>query len=206
MTQARTAAFAANAAARGVCQRVERQEKRLTLPDKPAAVAHVAAHELGAAAYHDPGRASVERPKRIAASRPAGSNANGSATGCLPRFGHSCSTTRGCATKSAGPCSTASRARRARPLETSSSSRSCGRDRRPSPPSAQLQPGRDLHLQRFGLGLDRPASMPLRPVLHNGTRSSPCRTPRDCATPCRRPSGRAPSASRRGRSSSELGA
>ena len=78
-----------------------------------AVVAHVAAHELGAAAY------AIKAARAAApATRPrgqGGSSAGGSATSSRRRSASWCSTTSGCATTSAGRCSTSDgRARPAR--------------------------------------------------------------------------------------------
>ena len=69
-----------------------------------AAVAHVAAHELGAAAYAI--KAARAAAPRVGARRPGGSSADGSVTSCRRRSASSSSMTSGCATTSAGRCST----------------------------------------------------------------------------------------------------
>lgn len=67
MTQARTAAFAANAAAREV---VGASREAAHAAGQAAAVAHVAAHELGAAAYAiRAARAAAPEDERIEAGR-----------------------------------------------------------------------------------------------------------------------------------------
>src|SRR5579863_10606599 len=74
-----------------------------------AAVAHVAAHELGAAAY------AIKAARAAAPDGDGGSEgrlecrAGGSATSSLRRSASSCSTTSGCDTSSAGRCSSAER-------------------------------------------------------------------------------------------------
>ena len=104
MTQARTAAVAANAAAREVSGAAR---EAAHAAGQAGGVAHVAAHELGAAAYAiRAARAAAREGEREEAGRlecqwqhdqlPSGS-------------GNSCSTTRGCATRCAGPSSTADR-------------------------------------------------------------------------------------------------
>ncbi len=93
MTQARTAAGHAMGAARDLSG-AARHAAYAT--GQAAAVAHVAAHELGAAAY------------AIKAARAAAS-AGGSATSSRRRFARSSSTTSGCGTPSVGQCSTAER-------------------------------------------------------------------------------------------------
>ena len=69
------------------------------------AVAHVAAHELGAAAY---AIKAARQQFQMARAKPQGdSSANGNVTSCRRRSASSCSTTSGCGTTSAGRCSTA---------------------------------------------------------------------------------------------------
>ena len=104
--EARTAAGHANGAARDL-----RGAARYAAyaAAQAAAVGHVAAHELGAAAYAikavragQPMAGARPRTPR----RPAAANAAGSGSNCLTRSGISSSTTSGCATTCAGSCST----------------------------------------------------------------------------------------------------
>ena len=104
--EARTAAGHANAAARDLSGAARHAAYAA---GQAAAVGHVAAHELGAAAY-------AIRAARAAASEDDGVaaglwSASGSAPSSPARSGNSCSTTSGFATSCAGLCSTADSAR-----------------------------------------------------------------------------------------------
>jgi hypothetical protein len=68
-------------------------------------VAHVAAHELGAAAYAI--KAALRRRPPVRLSAPDGWSAAGSASSSRMRFADSSWTTSGCATRSAGRSSSA---------------------------------------------------------------------------------------------------
>lgn len=102
MTRARTAAFAANAAAREV---LGAAKEAAHAAGQAAAVAHVAAHELGAAAYAI--RAVRAALLKMSVRRLVAWSANGSVHGFPAESENSCSTTRGCAVRSAGPFLTA---------------------------------------------------------------------------------------------------
>jgi hypothetical protein len=95
MSQARTAAGHANAAARDLSGAARHAAYAAA---QAAVVAHVAAHELGAAAY---------AIKAVRAAAPVGWSASGSASNSRRRFETWSLTTSGCATVSAGRCSTA---------------------------------------------------------------------------------------------------
>ena len=70
-----------------------------------AVVAHVAAHDLGAAAYAI--KAVRAAAPKARPTRRGAASAAGSVTSCRRRSASSCSTTSGCGTTSAGRCSTA---------------------------------------------------------------------------------------------------
>lgn len=102
MSQARTAAGYANAAARDLRGAARHAAYAAA---QAAAVAHVAAHELGAAAYAiKAARAAAPQGEGVAQGD---SSAGGSATSSRRRSAISSSTTSGCGTTSAGRCSTA---------------------------------------------------------------------------------------------------
>ena len=100
--EARTAAGHANAAARDLRGAARHAAYAA---GQAAAVGHVAAHELGAAAYAI--RAARAAAPEDEARRPAAGSASGSAPNSPTRSGSSCSTTSGCATRCAGSRSTA---------------------------------------------------------------------------------------------------
>ena len=104
MTQARTAAFAAHAAAR---EAFGAAKEAARAAGQAVAVAHVAAHELGAAAYTI--RAAPRRLLKMSMRRLVAWSASGSVHSFPARSENSCSTTRGCAMRSAGPYSIADR-------------------------------------------------------------------------------------------------
>ena len=104
MTQARTAAGHAMAAAR-VMSGAAREAAYAA--GQAAAVAHVAAHELGAAAYAI--RPHAQRPMKVSVTRQVAWNVNGNVHNFQATSGISCLTTRSCATKSAGSYSIADR-------------------------------------------------------------------------------------------------
>ena len=101
MTQARTAAGHAMAAARDLSGA---GRHAAYAAGQAAAVAHVAAHELGAAAYAIKAARATRRKERAKAQ--GDSSAGGRATSSRRRFASSFSTTSGCGTTSAGRCST----------------------------------------------------------------------------------------------------
>src|SRR5262245_10310008 len=104
MSQARKAAFAANAAAREVSGAAK---QAALAAGQAVAVAHVAAHELGAAAYAI--RAIRAALLKMSVRRLVAWSASGSVHSFQARSENSCSTTRGCAMRSAGPYSIADR-------------------------------------------------------------------------------------------------
>jgi hypothetical protein len=115
MTQARTAAGHAMAAARDLPGAARHAAYAA---GQAGAVAHIAAHELGAAAYAiKAARAGV--PECEGAGR---LGAGGSVTSSRRRFASSCLTTSGCGTTSAGGCLTAERASGAPAPPTTASS------------------------------------------------------------------------------------
>ena len=110
MSQARAAAGHANAAARDLSGSARHAAYAA---GQAAAVAHVAAHELGVAAY---------AIKAVRAAAPVGWSASGSVNSSQMRFVNWSSMISGCATVSAGRCSTADTQRK-RHGSTSASSR-----------------------------------------------------------------------------------
>ena len=111
MTQARAAAFKANAAARDLTGAAR---YAAYAAGQAAAVAHVAAHELGAAATRSRRHALLRQTTSVNA--PVGRNVSGSAGSCRTRSAILCWMTKGCETGSAGRCSTASPPFGPRPL------------------------------------------------------------------------------------------
>lgn len=97
MSRAREAAGHANAAARDLSGAARHAAYAAA---QAAAVAHVAAHELGAAAY------AIKAVRAAAPGGEIGWSASGSASSSQRRFEISSSTISGCATISAGRCST----------------------------------------------------------------------------------------------------
>ena len=103
MTQTRSAAGHANAAARELSGAARHAAHAA---GQAAAVAHVAAHELGAAPTRSRQRGLLLR--RARAIELVGASAAGSVSGCRWRFAILCWMTSGCATRSVGRCSIAS--------------------------------------------------------------------------------------------------
>ena len=102
-TEARTAAGHANAAARGLTGAARHAAYAA---GQAAAVGHMAAHELGAAAYAvRAARAAAPEDERL--RKPVAENAGGSGLNSPTRSEISCSMTSGCATSCAGLRSTA---------------------------------------------------------------------------------------------------
>lgn len=100
MMDARRAACAAHAAARAVSGPAQAAARAA---GHAVAVAHMADHELGGAAYAI--RPCARRCRTVHPVRPAAGNAAGSARNSPPASGNSCSMTSGCATRNSGPCS-----------------------------------------------------------------------------------------------------
>ncbi len=102
MSQARAAGGHAMAAARALSGAARHAAYAA---GQAAVVAHVAAHELGAAAYAIKAARAAAPDARVSA--PAGASAVGSANSSPLRFANSSWRISGCATRSAGRCSTA---------------------------------------------------------------------------------------------------